>query len=306
MATGQGVFNAGDTMPMGAVKLNADRLFNLARIEIPSGLADFAVDNLTVTTIPKLTVAHTTTNTAVLSWPAPTPGFVLQENSTAGNNLLGRVNKPRHQGRRLLSGYRASQQRRAVLPAAASVKFLFKQRIRKPVGINSMKTSPHVSFAAAAAAAASCICAPVADAATVQTFGTGSAVSVVDRVAVFDSLTSTNTMELGNYTEDGLSITTGSQAWGADPPYMLAALHPFGGVGEPNLAFFGMANGTAESVVIETANHSRMYGVEFMYGNTWSVNGTSWGNDQGFVEWQTLKNGAVVSSGQVRPNLSCP
>jgi hypothetical protein len=45
-----------------------------------------------------------------------------------------------------------------------------------------------------------------------------------------------------------------------------------------------------------------MYAVEFMYGNTWSLYGTSWGNDQGFVAWQTLNNGTVVTSGQVGPN----
>ncbi len=141
---------------------------------------------------------------------------------------------------------------------------------------------------------------------TVQTFGSGSVVSVADRVATFDVLTSTNTIELGGYSEGGLSITTGSQAWGADPPYMLAALHPFGGVGEPNLAFFGMAYGTSEWVTIQTVSQSTMYAVELMYGNTWSLNGTSWGNNQGYVEWQTLNQGLVISSGQVGPNPILP
>ena len=121
-------------------------------------------------------------------------------------------------------------------------------------------------------------------------------------MATFDSLSSTYTQELNNYTENGLRVTTGSQAWGADPPSMVAALHPFGGVGEPNLAFFGMANGTAEWVTIETTNSAMMYAVEFMYGNTWSVFGTSWGNDQGFVEWQTLTNGGVASYGRAGTN----
>jgi hypothetical protein len=141
-----------------------------------------------------------------------------------------------------------------------------------------------------------------AAAVTIQTIGAGSAVSVVDRLATFDSLNSTYTLELNNYTEGGLSITTGSQAWGADPPVMVAALHPFGGVGEPNLAFFGMANGTLEWVTIQTTNQALMHALEFMYGNTWSYQGTSWGNPGGFVEWQTLNNGTVVSSGVIGTN----
>jgi hypothetical protein len=157
-------------------------------------------------------------------------------------------------------------------------------------------------LASLAVAGASCVCTPAAEAATIQTFGSGSAVSVVDRMATFDSLNSAYTLELNNYTEGGLRVTTGSQAWGADPPSMVAALHPFGGVGEPNLAFFGMANGTTEWVTIETANSAPMYAVEFMYGNTWSYQGTSWGNPGGFVEWQTLNGGAVVSSGVIGTN----
>ena len=57
-------------------------------------------------------------------------------------------------------------------------------------------------------------------------FGSGSTVSVVDRRATFDIINSSYTAELGNYQEGGLSVTTGSQAWGADPP-MAARLDPF-------------------------------------------------------------------------------
>ena len=169
-----------------------------------------------------------------------------------------------------------------------------------------MKNMTVVSVASATVGAACLVCAPAMNAATTQTLGSGSAVSAADRVATFDSLTSTNITELNNYVEAGLRISTGSQNWGADPPYMIAALHPFGGVGEPNLAFFGMANGTAEWITIENVNQATMYAVEFMYGNTWSLNGMSWGNDQGFVEWQTLKNGTVVSAGQAGPNPILP
>ena len=147
-----------------------------------------------------------------------------------------------------------------------------------------------------------CLASSFVRAATVQTLGAGSAVSVAERVATFDALTATNTSELGNYHEGGLSISTGSQNWGADPPSMIAAMHPFGGVGEPDLAFFGMANGTTEWVVIENLDQSTMHAVEFMYGNTWSYMGSSWGNPAGYVVWQTLNNGSVVSSGQIGPN----
>jgi hypothetical protein len=49
-------------------------------------------------------------------------------------------------------------------------------------------------------------------AATIQTLGSGSALSVAERIATFDTLNSTNTRELGNYTEGGLYITTGNQS----------------------------------------------------------------------------------------------
>jgi hypothetical protein len=43
-----------------------------------------------------------------------------------------------------------------------------------------------------------------AHAATISTTGPGSAVSVVDRIATFDTLTSTKVTDLGNYEEGGL------------------------------------------------------------------------------------------------------
>ena len=81
LASAQGLYTAGDTLPMGALKLNAARPFNLVTLQVPSGLVDFTVDNIVVTSIPKLTVVHTSTNSTIVSWPAPAPGFVLQQNS---------------------------------------------------------------------------------------------------------------------------------------------------------------------------------------------------------------------------------
>jgi len=124
-------------------------------------------------------------------------------------------------------------------------------------------------------------------------------------MATFDSLTFTNTMELGNYTEAGLSVTTGSQAWGADPP-MSARLDPFHLPGGTDGGFFACANGTPEWVIIQTTNQARMYAAEFRYGNTWTTGDIygqyPWGNSGAYVEWQTLNNGAVVSSGQIGPD----
>jgi hypothetical protein len=147
-------------------------------------------------------------------------------------------------------------------------------------------------------------------AATIQSLGAGSAVSVVDLMTTFDSLNSTNTMELGNYTEAGLSVTTGSQAWGADPPLMVASLDPFHGAGAPDRAFFAFANGTLEWVIIQTTHQTRMHAVEFLYGNTWTTGDIygqyPWGNNGAYVEWQTLDNGTLVSSGQIGPNPMLP
>lgn len=142
-------------------------------------------------------------------------------------------------------------------------------------------------------------------AATTTTIGSDSAVSVVDRMATFDIINSTYTAELGNYKEGGLSVTTGSQAWGADPP-MSARLDPFHLPGGTDGGFFAFANGTAEWVVIQTTNQARMHGVEFVYGNTWTTGDIygqyPWGNNGAYVEWQTLDNGTLVSSGQIGPN----
>jgi hypothetical protein len=139
-------------------------------------------------------------------------------------------------------------------------------------------------------------------AATVATQGAGSAVWAPDLVATFDALTSANTTELGNYTEGGLSVTTGSQNWGADPP-MAATLDPFHIPGRTDRGFFAMANGTAEWITIQTTNLARMHAVEFLYGNTWTTGNSSvpWGNNDGFVLWQTWSNGTRVSSGQIGP-----
>jgi hypothetical protein len=48
-------------------------------------------------------------------------------------------------------------------------------------------------------------------AATIQTLGSGSVVSVVERIATFDSLTSTNIQELGSYSEGDSTSPVGAR-----------------------------------------------------------------------------------------------
>ncbi len=141
-----------------------------------------------------------------------------------------------------------------------------------------------------------------ARAATSQTLSSGSAVSVADRSATFDSLTATNTMELGAYSEGGLYITTGNQSWGADPP-MAAKLDPFHGATAPDRGFFCVAWDNPEWTSIRTTNMAVMHAVEFVYGNGWTTGDIygqyPWGNNAAILRWQTWRNGALVSSGSV-------
>lgn len=75
----QGFFNGADPMPIGVMTLNATQPFNLLTLEVPGGLTGFAVDSISVSTIPALLISQTPTNTAVLSWLAPSPSFELQQ-----------------------------------------------------------------------------------------------------------------------------------------------------------------------------------------------------------------------------------
>ncbi len=149
---------------------------------------------------------------------------------------------------------------------------------------------------------------PVA-AATVQTFGAGAAVATIDRSATFDSLTANNVVHLDTYSENGLSITTSGDSWAADLN-LSAKLDPFRGANAPDRALYAIAWANEDWVTIQTTNGALMHGVEFMYGNDWTTGDISgpypWGNDKGFVEWQTLQNGTAVSAGQVGPSPTLP
>lgn len=140
-----------------------------------------------------------------------------------------------------------------------------------------------------------------AAAGTVATLGVGTAVTSVDRMATFDSMTSQNAINLDTYTENKLSITTASTSWGEDPT--LATLDPFHLPGGPDGGFYAMANGSDTWVTIEATDATKIFGVEFTYGNTWTTGQISgpypWGNDSAILEWQTFVGGNVVSSGTI-------
>ncbi len=148
-----------------------------------------------------------------------------------------------------------------------------------------------------------------ASAVTVQSLGSGSAVSLVERTATFDALTETNTMELGNYSEGGLYITTGNQSWGADPP-LAAKLDPFHGATAPDRGFYCGAWDNPEWTSLRTTNPAVMHAVEFVYGNGWSTGDIygqyPWGNNAAILTWQTWRNGTVISSGDVGDTSMLP
>ncbi len=131
--------------------------------------------------------------------------------------------------------------------------------------------------------------------------GAGSAVSSVDLKATFDTLNATTVVHLETYTEGGLRVTTSADSWAADFQ-MAAQLDPFGGLGTDR-AFYAISSGNNDWVTIETTNTALMYGLEFMYGNTWTTGNSQspWGNPQAVLEWQTWKNGTLMSSGTNGP-----
>lgn len=138
-------------------------------------------------------------------------------------------------------------------------------------------------------------------ASTIQTEGSGSAVTSVGRSATFDSMTSSNAVNLDTYAENGLSITTASTSWGEDPT--LAPLDPFHGANGADHAFYAMANGSDTWVAIQATDSKKIFGVEFMYGNTWTTGDIygpyPWGNNNAVVNWQTWSGGSMVSSGTI-------
>lgn len=146
-------------------------------------------------------------------------------------------------------------------------------------------------------------------AATVQTLGSGSAVSQVDCAAAFDALNANNVVHLDTYVEGALRVTTSGDSWAADLN-LSAKLDPFHGANAPDRAFHATAWGNEDWVTIQTTNGAPIYGAEFMYGNCWTTGDIygpyPWGNEKGFVDRETWKNGVLISSGQIGTNSTLP
>jgi len=136
-----------------------------------------------------------------------------------------------------------------------------------------------------------------AGAATIQTVGAGSAVTSIDRAATFDSITNSG-IALSDYVEGQLFVGANADS--------LLGYDPFGGANGSDLYFYcldsGSFGGGADAwVTIKTSDSKRIFGVEFLYGNSWT-GGTPWGNNNAWVTWETLRGSTIVSSNQIGPN----
>ncbi len=82
--------NPNDSYPMGTLSFNSgSKVFNRVEIKI-QGDSTFFADNVAVIPVPQLDIRLGATNTVVISWPAPSTGFVLQEKSSvASTNWVG-------------------------------------------------------------------------------------------------------------------------------------------------------------------------------------------------------------------------
>ncbi|MFI5387196.1 MAG: PEP-CTERM sorting domain-containing protein [Fimbriimonadales bacterium] len=134
------------------------------------------------------------------------------------------------------------------------------------------------------------------EAQTTQTYGAGSAVTSIDRQATFDSITHSG-IPLSDYTENSLSIGANADS--------LIGYEVFGGA-NPSPYFYcldggSMGSGADSWVTIHTTDSARIYGVEFLYGNSWTNGSGGWGNNGAWVMWQTFNGASVESSGQAGP-----
>lgn len=143
---------------------------------------------------------------------------------------------------------------------------------------------------------------PHLKAATIQTVGAGSTVASVDLSAAFDALDASTVVHLDNFAEGALKVTTSADSWAADFA-MARLLDPFYGANGADRTFYAISSGNNDWVTIQTTNRALMYGVEFMYGNTWTTGDPQrpWGNPNVVFDWQTWKADALVSSGSIGP-----
>ena len=130
-------------------------------------------------------------------------------------------------------------------------------------------------------AAAACFAASVAPAYAVSvTFGSGSAVSSVDRSATFDAIASG--FNLDGYTEDGLLISV--------PDFAFSGFDPFNEGNIRNSGFHYGSGGNTSFVTIAALDNSRIFGIEFLLGH-------GQGSTNANVAWEALRGGSVVGSG---------
>ena len=146
---------------------------------------------------------------------------------------------------------------------------------------------------------------------TTQTFGDGSAVEFVDRSATFDGLDYLhNGTPLSDYTEDMLKIGTEGDSFTGEGPSVQPYANLFHIPMDPaTQAFYYPYGGNSTWVTIEATDQKKIYALEFLYGNgmaTGDLYSVPWGNTNGYVDWQTLSGGSIVSSGQIGPNPILP
>ncbi len=137
-----------------------------------------------------------------------------------------------------------------------------------------------------------------AGAATVQTFGPGSAVPAGDRAASFAPLV-VNGTPLSDYTEGGLFIGVDGDSWVGEG---LPLFDPFHGANGSDRAFYFPFGGSPGWMTIRATPSAKIHAIEFMYGNGWTtgdIYGVPWGNHDAIVTWQTWSGGAMVSSGTI-------
>ncbi len=134
---------------------------------------------------------------------------------------------------------------------------------------------------------------------TVQTIGAGSAVSSIDRFAVFDPLAANGT-PLSDYTENGLFIGVDGDSWIGDGN---PVFDPFHIPGIPYGPFYFPFGGSPGWVTIQTTDGMPIYALEFLYGNGWTTGDPygqyPWGNNLAVVQWQLWSGGAMVASGVI-------
>ena len=118
-------------------------------------------------------------------------------------------------------------------------------------------------------------------------FGSGSAVTVADRTATFDSIVTGS--DLSNYTENNLRITIGTAAYADFSPG-----HGFSG------GFHYPSGGFPAPTVIEGTDNALFFGLEFTLGTGYFAQQ----NATTFVAWETSKSGSVTGSGWFTADLS--